>query len=261
MNWIDGLISSYYDFLKEKTIVTPSKNTDWITITTPFFGIYNDAYEIFVKKNKDNLILSDDGKTLENLEMMGALVSRSPKRKEIFDSILLNYGIKQNNNELITEANEKTFPQKKLNLLSAMIEINDLYVLSKNTIASLFREEVQKYLESQELIYTPHFISKGSTGLEFTFDFQIAYHKKEIVIKAFNSVNKVNLPQFLFTWEDIKPVRERMTGKTVSGIAIINNEEKEIQDDFLDAFRSKGADYILWTERYSPTNLEKLKAA
>lgn len=260
MNWINDLMSNYYAFLKEKTIVTPDASSDWVEISTPFVGFFNDTVDIYAKKEGNRIIISDDGNTLRDLELSGLEISRSPKRKEILDRILINYGVKVNNNELTVEATERDFPQKKLNLISAISETADMYYLAKHTVASVFREDVKTYLDEQELICTPYFISKGSTGLEFTFDFQIAYRKTEIVIKSFNSVNKMNLPHFLFTWEDIKKVREQQTQKEIIGLAVINDVDREISEDYLSALSSKGAQYILWSQRHTQENIRKLKA-
>ncbi|MFH1005306.1 MAG: DUF1828 domain-containing protein [Bacteroidota bacterium] len=260
-NWVNELIDKYYDFLKGRTAVVTQTGTDWAVISTPFLGLFNDTLEIYAKKENSKILLSDDGITIKNLELIGSSVSRSPKRKELLEKILLSYGIQLHEDEFITEANENTFAQRKHNLVSAISEINDMYMLAKHTIASVFKEDVQAYLDEQQIIYTPQFISKGTTGLEFTFDFQIAYRQKEIVIKSFNSVNKLNLPSFLFTWEDIKNVRHQITNKEVIGLAVINNEDKEIQSDFLEALKNKNADFILWTERHTPINIAKLKIA
>lgn len=259
MNWINTLMDNYYTFLKEKTLVTVSSSTDWVEISTPFVGLFNDTVDIYAKKDGNKIILSDDGNTLRDLELSGLEISRSPKRKEILDRILINYGVRINNEELITEATERDFPQKKLNLISAISETADMYYLAKHTVASVFREDVKSYLDEQELIYTPYFISKGSTGLEFTFDFQIAYRNTEIVIKSFNSVNKMNLPHFLFTWDDIKKVREQQTQKEIIGLAVINDIDREVSDEYLSALDNKGAQYILWSQRHSPENIKKLK--
>lgn len=259
--WINELINKYYDFLKERTTIVTDTGTNWAVISTPFIGLFNDTLEIYAKKNNGKILMSDDGVTLKNLELTGAAIARSPKRKELLERILLTYGIQLQDDELMVEATENNFAQKKHNLISAISEINDMYMLAKHTVASIFKEDVRNYLDEQEIIYTPQFISKGSTGLEFTFDFQIAYREKEIVLKAFNTLNKLNIPNFLFTWEDIKSVREKITNKQVVGLAIINNEEKEIQQEYLDALRSKNADFILWTERHTPENIAKLKQA
>jgi len=259
MNWINTLMDDYYSFLKEKTLVTTSNSSDWVEISTPFVGLFNDTVDIYAKKEGNKIVLSDDGNTLRDLELSGLEITRSPKRKEILDRILINYGVRINNEELTTEATERDFPQKKLNLISAISETADMYYLAKHTVASVFREDVKAYLDEQELIYTPYFISKGSTGLEFTFDFQIAYRNTEIVIKSFNSVNKMNLPHFLFTWDDIKKVREQQTQKEIIGLAVINDIDREVSDEYLSALDNKGAQYILWSQRHTPENINKIK--
>lgn len=254
-------MNDYYTFLKDKTLVTQSASSEWVEISTPFTGLFNDTVDIYAKQSGNKILLSDDGNTLRNLELSGMEISRSPKRKEILERILINYGVRIANDELITEATEKDFPQKKLNLISAISETSDMYFLARHTVASVFREDVKKYLDEHEIVYTPHFISKGSTGLEFTFDFQIAYRKTEIIIKSFNSINKMNLPHFLFTWDDIKKVRERQTEKEVIGLAVINDIDRSVNEEYIEALKNYGAQQILWSERKKPENIQKLKAA
>ncbi|WP_418894042.1 DUF1829 domain-containing protein [Limibacterium fermenti] len=260
MNWIDNSIKEYYDWLREKTIVTVDEQTGWSEITTPFQGLFNDNIQLYAKLEDGKLILSDDGLTLANLELAGSPVLRSPKRKEWMDMIFLNYGITLRDNELVAIGTVKEFNQKKLNLLSAISEISDMAMLAKHTVSSLFKEDVKAYLEEQNAIYTPHFIAKGSTGIEFTFDFQIAGRQKELVIKCFNSLNKMNVPNFLFAWDDIKPAREKISGKVLRGLAIVNDTDKDIKKEYLDALESKGADYILWEQRHQPEMEKKLVA-
>lgn len=260
-SWIDKLMDDYYSFIKEKTLISQNLESGWVEISTPFSGIFNDTLDIYVKKEGNKILFSDDGNTLRNLELSGMEISRSPKRKELLERILINYGVKLVDDELVTEASEKDFPQKKLNLLSAISETNDLYYLARHTVASVFRDDVKTFLDEQNLIYTPHFISKGTTGLEFTFDFQIAYKNSEIVIKSFNSINKMNLPHFLFTWEDIRKVRERQTEKKVVGLAIINDVDRSVNDEYVEALNSYGAQHILWTQRSRAENINKLKAS
>lgn len=73
-------------------------------------------------------------------------------------------------------------------------------------------------------------------------------------------MNKINVPNFLFGWEDIKPAREKVSGKELKGLAIVNNVDKEIKQEYLDALESKGATYILWEQRHQTEMLEKLIA-
>ena len=260
MNWIDNSIKEYYSWLKDKTIVTKDERTGWSAISTPFLGLFNDSIEIYAKMENGKILLSDDGLTLSNLELAGSAVTRSPKRKEWLDMVLLNYGVTLVHNELQTMGNEKDFPQKKHNLICAISEISDMAMMAKHTVSSLFKEDVKAYLDEQNIIYTPQFIAKGSTGIEFNFDFQIAGRNKELVIKSFNSLNKINVPNFLFGWDDIKPAREKISGKELMGLAVVNNVDKETKQEYIEALESRGAKIILWDQRHQQNMIEKLVA-
>lgn len=257
-NWFDESIAQYYSWLKENTFTKVDEQTEWVSVSTPFLGLFNDPIEIYMKKQGESILLSDDGATLRNLDLAGANVSRSPKRKEWMDFILLNYGVELNNGEIMARAKQFDFPQKKHNLICAISEISDMEITAKHIVSSLFREDVKQLLDSQEIIYTPQFIAKGSTGIEFTFDFQIAGKGKELVLKSFNSLNKINVPNFLFSFDDIKPVREKTSGKKLLSLAVVNDEEKEIKPEFISALQSKGTDVIFWSERNKPENIQKL---
>ena len=209
----------------------------------------------------DTILLSDDGVTLRNLDLAGAGIMRSPKRKEWLDFILLNYGVELNDGEITVRAKQADFPQKKHNLICAISEISDLEITAKHIVSSLFREDVKRLLDEQNIIYTPQFITKGSTGIEFTFDFQIAGRDKELVLKSFNSLNKINVPSFLFSMDDIRPVREKSSGKQLLSLAVVNDEEKEIKPEFINALQSKNTDIIFWSERNRLENIQKLQVA
>ena len=71
----------------------------------------------------------------------------------------------------------------------------------------------------------------------------------------------MNLPHFLFTWDDIKKVREQQTQKEIIGLAVINDIDREVSDEYLSALDNKGAQYILWSQRHSLENIKQLIAA
>lgn len=257
--WFENSINQYYHWLKEKTVVKTDNQTGWSVVSTPFLGLFNDPIEVYMKAQGDTILLSDDGTTLKNLDLAGANVTRSPKRKEWLDFILLNYGVELQNDELCISAKQADFPQKKHNLICAISEISDMEITAKHIVSSLFREDVKQLLDEQNIIYTPQFITKGNTGIEFTFDFQIAGRKKELVLKSFNSLNKINVPSFLFSLDDIRPVREKTSGKELLSLAVINDSEKEIKPEYINALQSKNTDIIFWSERNKPENIQKLR--
>lgn len=251
MSWIDTHIDDYYTWLRSKTFIQKDDDKEWFVISTPFLGAFNDTIEIYAKKEKTKLILSDNGDTLSNLELQGFHLQSSKRRKDIVETILLNYGIQLLDGELVIQTKIEHFSEAKHNILSAIIEVNNLYVLTKTSLASNFKEEVRKFLDQKELEYTPNFISKGITGLEFSFDFQITRSNKEILIKSFNTIKRSDISSFLFSWEDVKPVREQSTQKEVNAIVIINDSNRDIKEEYLDALKTKNVDFILWSNRNS----------
>ena len=262
MNWLSEQVDSYYGWLRSKTHIPAEGNDGWNLISTPFLGLFNDTLEIYAKKQGNSITLSDDGKTLRDLKLMGVSFSHKT-RKEMLEKVILNYGVTvtEKKEELIVQTQEAEFPQRKHDLLQAILEIGDLHVLAKHTVAKVFKEDVRVYLDEQEIVYTPQFISRGSIGIEFTFDFQVAYWKKEIVLKCFNGINRIFLSSFLFMWGDIRQTRQKLTGKEVLGLAFINDENTKIRTEFLSALESGGADYIEWQDRHAPENIAKLKDA
>ena len=175
MDWINEKISEYYNWLKDNTAVREDKGTGWFAISTPFAGLFNDNIEIFVKKvSGSEIILSDDGETISNLSMSGVDLLRSDKRKGYLDKILANHGVLLSEGELISKSNGTDFAKKKHSLISAILNISDMTMLAKDNILSIFSEDVLEYANSLDLIYTPSFIVRGRSGLDFNFDFQIA---------------------------------------------------------------------------------------
>ena len=260
MTWIDQAIDEYIKFLKKKIQCTPADN-GWYTITTPFLNMFNDCIDIFCKNDNGSIILSDDGETLGNLELLGISFSRKSKQKDILSQILLNYGVERQDKDLLIKTSLKDFPKAKHNLLSAIMAISDIYITAKGGTIASFTNDVQAYLDEQEIISTPGFITRGYDNLDYHFDFQIAGKTKEILIKTFNTVNNSNLKIFLYDWDGIKDIRQEIAKKNVLGLAIINDEEKEVSPNYLDALQHKGAEYVLWSSRYIPENINKFKAA
>lgn len=259
MSWIEDRITDYYKWLRERTKIRTDKTTGWSVMSTPFLGAYNDPLEIYLRKEGNNIEMSDDGATFDNLNLLGINLSRSQKRREWVEYILRNYGVTLEGNELRTIATVDNFPRKKHSLLCAMLEISEMEVLAQNNVATLFKEDVKNFFDKHDLVYTPQFITKGRTGIEFTFDFQFAGRKKETVVKSFNTLNKINVPNFLFTWQDIKPVREEQSGKEVSSLAIVNDIAVKLKPEYIEALKEYGCGYIPWSQKDSPETIELFK--
>ena len=259
MTWIDDRIQQYYAWMKDNTIVHEDNGTGWCSVSTPFIGIFNDHIQVFIKKEGEKILLSDDGQTLDSLSLTGVDINRSARRKELVEMILRTYGVQLQGKELIASASEKTFPRMKHAFISAICEISDLEIMAKHTVASVFKEDVDNFLKEQDVIFTPQFTIKGSTGLDFNFDFHIAGKKSELVIKPFNLLTQSGVELFLFSWDDIKQTREFVTKKEINSLAIINDINSEPKKDLIEALYSKNAKVMLWSQRFTPDNIRSIK--
>lgn len=262
MNWIDEYIDQYCKWIKANTRYKTDEYTGWTAISTPFNGLFNDPIEIYVKRRNENeLILSDDGQTIHNLELVGVVMRSNSSRKKWLDYILLNYGIKNNNGELTCIATPSSFAQKNHDMICAISAISDMEVTAKSYVSSMFNEDVKRYFDAQNLIYTPQFIAKGSTGIDFSFDFQIAGRNNELVVKSFPTLNRTMLSSFLFSVGDIQADREKLTHKHLKSLAIIDDTNRDVKTEYISAIRSKDVDVMLWSKREERESKDKLLVA
>lgn len=137
-------IDLYLKWLKEN-ITTKNLENNVLEVTTPFLDRHNDYIQVYVYKNGNRIILTDDGYTINDLEMSGFEFNTN-KRKEILNTILNGFGVKVENGQLIAECNDNNFPIIKHNLIQAILSINDMFVLARNNILSIFSEDVERFL-------------------------------------------------------------------------------------------------------------------
>lgn len=242
--WIEDKIKGYYDWLYNNTSFSQDKMTGWYSVQTPFVGLMNDCIDVFIKKEGNKIFLSDDGDTITNLELCGVNVSKSMNLNKILRKIELSFGVKVNNNEIIAVANEADFNLRKHAFICAIQQISDLKSPDRKPYPIMLAQDVRAYLDAHEVIYTPDFIIAGKR-LNFSFDFQIAGRKKEMVIKAFNSLNQSYATSFLFGIEEIRKMREEQTGKGLKSLVIVNEPPK---DNIISALEDYDCNIALWNE-------------
>lgn len=248
-DWINEKVKSYFDWLKDNTIINSDITTGWYGISTPSVGLMNDNIEIFVKKDKGKIYLSDDGDTLGTLAQMGINVLKSKSRKEILERIKLNYNVIIDEGELRTTADENSFAERKHSLLSAIQEISDLKYTAKSDVLSMFSEEVGSFMESLDVIFTPQFPIQGKTGMNFVFDFQIAGRKNELVIKTYNRLKQSDVERFLFSIHDISRTRVGLSKKGFNSAIIINDTEHIPSEMLLNVLKEENTKVLLWSEK------------
>lgn len=246
---LSHLMDEYYKWLRSRTHLIDDDQTGWTAISTPYAGIFNDGIEIYCKKNNGKWLLSDGGEALKLLEQVGLQISRSPKRKELVQHIVNNYGIVWERDELFVEATNKNFIQKKHYLLQALLEIHELEQLSERTVKSLFKEDVETYLKEEKILYTKDVKFTGYNGLDEHFDFQIPKFEKEYVLKAADSLRKNTISSFVYSWRNVKQVREKHTDKSFEAALVLNDVEHEPKSDLVEALQLEGVQVHYWSDK------------
>jgi hypothetical protein len=200
---------------------------------------------LFAKKENDKIFISDDGATIEELELAGLSVDRSEKRKIEIATILNGFGVKKDTKgQLFVFCNEKTFPESKHRLIQAILSVNDLYILSEPKTEHFFFEDVEKYFDDNDIRYTPNVQFIGRSNFPHQFDFSIPKTRinPERIVKLLNTPRKDIIFSMLFSFEDTQLVR-----KESQGIVIINDKGAKIHDDISDALIEYRIEPIPWT--------------
>lgn len=241
-DWID----LYYKWLRDNT-ATASLANGWVEIGTPIMDRHNDGIIVYIKKDGDAITISDDGYTLNDLEMSGIPIARGTYKK-ILSNLLLNYGITQKGMELTTTANMNTFAAKTHLFLQGLLVINDMFLLSSSNIKSIFLDDVNNFFIENKIIHTPNVALVGKSGLTHQIDYVIpaAPHKNkpERLIKAFNTPREDIVKSALFSWNDIQEKR-----KNNSDLIVFLNDRKNVKDTIIYALEEYKAIPILWSKR------------
>ena len=241
---VQTLLDRYWEWLRNKT--TLREIGDYVEITTPCLDRHNDYLQIYARSRNGELILSDDGYILEDLELSGCSID-TPKRKALLKMTLDGFGVKRNERELEVSVSQDNFALRKHNLLQAMLSVNDLFYMASPIVESLFYEDVVSWLDVSEIRYAPKVKFTGRSGYDHLFDFIIPKSKAgpERILRAINRPRGDAAKAMVFSWIDTREVRPPES----CAYAILNDSEETVSVSVLDAFRNYDVRTVLWSGR------------
>lgn len=238
------LVQAYADWLKAKFTM---KDVNGVCeITTPFLDRHNDKLQIYVEQTEKGLRLTDDGYILGDLEMSGCSIETT-QRRQILQVMLAGFGVQERNGELLVESSLEEFPRKKHALIQAMIGVNDMFLTAKKSIASLFSEDVSRFLDDHDVRFSPNVGFIGKSGYHHRFDFVIPHSRAmpERVVRAINHPTRDNASAFLFAWTDTREVRPANS----KAYAVLNDQHGSLKQEVINAFDHYEVQTILWSQR------------
>ena len=129
------LKEQYKKWLQEEISI---KQIDkYFEITSPFIDRYNDYLQVYAKLEKENkIVLTDDSYIIHNLQMSGIDIAGSSKRKQLLENFLNKYHVSLEGDALVIRTGVEDFPQKLFFLMQAMLNVDDMFMLSQNKVAS-----------------------------------------------------------------------------------------------------------------------------
>lgn len=244
----DKIIENYIDWIRDNTLIKTIKEGNTASIDTPFLDRHNDTVQFYVTKKDDKFILTDDGYTVHDLSVSG-LDLNSERRQKIFQTTLNGFGIKydKGSEALFVETNSNNIGQKKHYFIQAILAINDMYSLSKESVFSLFNEDIERFFKENEIIYVKDVRLAGRSGFDHKLDFTIPASKTrpERLIRTVNEPKKDLIGGALWSFQDIRLNRDNDTLNYV----IYNDMEKSASVDVLDALRNYGVRGIGWKDK------------
>lgn len=215
-------------------------------LTTPFIDRHNDHLQISAQRIGDQIVLTDDGYILADLEASG-LQLNTPKRREVLQTILNGVGVQERDGRLVSEASERTLGQRTHALVQAMISVNDMFVMAQPRVASFFWEDVRLFLDEHDIRFSPRVKLTGRSGFDHAIDFLVpaSRHPPERIIQAINAPARNTIGSYLFTLSDTRGARAEES----RAYAFLNDAEHPVPGDVIEALDAYQVVVATWSER------------
>lgn len=241
------ILNSYITWIKDNTFADELRSSA-AKVTVPFMDRHNDHLEIYVQEMDGKFILTDDGYTINDLTGSGFELN-TPKRQQIFNTTVKGYGVQIGERfQLFTEATPQNIGQKKHYLIQAMLAVNDMYNLAQENVMSLFKEDVERFFKTEDVLYTKDIKLTGKSGFDHYIDFIVprTRSKPERLIKTMNIAKKDNATSAIFAFNDISDNRIDIPS---NNIVIFNDLAHSPSPDVIDAFKAYKVNGIPWSRR------------
>ena len=246
-----NLVDDYLRWLREN--LRADEVGGGVVITTPFLDHHSDEIEIFLQKENGAFRISDDGYTVSDLRSGGVELSKGARREQLV-KILNGYGVQLDGDVLSVKATPSEFPQKKHNLVQAILAVDDLHVTATEQVFQFFREDVEEFLRLQEIPLFRDVKLSGKSGLDHHFDIGLPSDARhpERVLKAINTLRRDTAMNFAFSVEDVRNVRGH---DALGAFAVVNDAENPPSIEHLDVLKNYGVVPILWSKRANARDL------
>jgi hypothetical protein len=103
----------------------PEINGQWAELTTPFLDRHNDYLQLYVRREGDGFLMTDDGHVTNELITAGIDLKNCQSRQRL-QKILDGFGVELEGDQLWVYCTPEDFEVKKQSLVQAMLTLTRL---------------------------------------------------------------------------------------------------------------------------------------
>ncbi|MCK4334191.1 DUF1829 domain-containing protein [candidate division WOR-3 bacterium] len=237
------LVKRYSEWLQEETNIR-SVGEGVCEITTPFLDRHNDYIQIYITQRENLLVFSDGGYSLAELKSSG--VELREWRKGLFEEIIRAFGVTQENGQLIAVSSYDEAPQRKLDLVQAILAVSDMYISVRPYKASVFKYEVESVFIERGVRFMPTVRLLGKSGLNHNFDYVVprSRTRPDRLLKTLAHPDRNSATSYVFQVSDVRPVRDEF-----EALAVMNDIEYTVKSEIEQALKQYSIVPFRWSQR------------
>ena len=202
---IPDLARQYVSWLNDRMLTVERGSMQ--VLSTPFLDPFHDGIEIYVDGTGGEILLHDNGRTLDNLMDMGVQIEKSERRQQIIQHAIAGCGVEWRNGRLQTVVTPGSVPQRAHFLLTAISRLNDLWMSATPRTAGDFFAIVKEYFDEHDVRYVANVQIPGRT-VDHPMDFVISLPRgKDRLVKLMASPTVQAAKLVSFTWMEIQGTR------------------------------------------------------
>ncbi|MEL3711472.1 DUF1828 domain-containing protein [Staphylococcus borealis] len=250
---IKTISNDYYEYLKNENNFIPLQNKS-IEFYSPVIDYFGDSISVNIQKQGEEYYVTDYGETLWNLKEFGIdlLQNKQSKNYHILSNILNDYDLLIEDKKIYVKTNKKQLSQSLHDFIQAISDISNLAILKKDTVKSLFKEEVIDYFLANKRLFPnifPEFKVEGKSKLIHSF---VAVFPGETTqyVQTLKNINTNSAKNILFDWEDVSEYRSKHYD-TNAKLNLITENKKDISSQAYEILNSYGVNVLSFDDKHS----------
>ncbi|MCU0082523.1 DUF1828 domain-containing protein [Streptococcus danieliae] len=250
---------SYLDFINT-TAAFNEISESHIEVITPFVDSFGEAIGFSVKSDGKLFTVTDESYTIWNLSINGINVTKSGRRKELFNSLLRYNGFDFNSGAIERNTSRTNLGQTIHDMTQLLVNVYDFVQSSPANVRSQFLDDVKNYfMDNEKYTVFPAFSIAGKSRLEHKFNFVFMSKGKSKIARVHNNITKQQVDTILASWLDTSEFRQREYGDKEELYIIVSDEGfKNLKEDHLVALHQYGIEVLNFADKKQLTlNLAK----